>query len=312
MVAATGASPGTGVGAGDVATPLSADGTHGELVEGTVTDAEGRPVEDAYVLVQAKGEGLLQNATAGDEPIRQSLLELVDEHPFGLYWNATTESGSYAVHVPRPGDYEVIAVTDEGVSRLRTVSIRVGAAEQDLTVDPDRILSLETADPSAAPGEIATVELRVPNPGDEAVEDLTVAFSPPPGWTIEGVESDASWDADAARLTFERVEPGETATATVRVRVPPDAERGPHRIELAADASQHFVEQLGGVQVRVAESGEDTPTLTPTETERRFTISDPESPDRSPSTWPYLLSAGVFAVGAAFAGYSVWRTGKLR
>lgn len=298
---------------GDRVAPATAsDGAHGNRIEGNVTDPDGQPVEEAYVLVQARGERFLQNATAGDEPIRESLLALVEEHPYGLYWNATTESGSYVVHVPRVADYDVIAVTEDGVSRLRTVSVRVRRAEQDLAVDPDRILSLETGDPSATPGEVAAVELRVPNPGERPVEDLSVALELPAGWTVEGVETDGDWDADARRVTFDRVAPGETATATVRVRVPADVDRGLHRIELAADARRHFVEHVGGVQVRVAPPGAATPTLTPTATERRFTFESPSSPGGPPARWLYLLSAGVFAVGAAFAGYSVWRTVGLR
>ncbi len=286
----------------------SADGVHGDVVEGTVTDEDGDPVEGAYVLVQANGERYLQNATAGDEPVRRSLFELVDEHPFGLYWNTTTEDGSYTVHVPRPADYEVIAVTEDGVSRLLDVSVRVQRAERDLTVDPARVLSVEANGPSAASGDVATLELRVPNPGDDPVEGLSMTLSPPADWSVEGVETDGEYDQEAGRVTFERVEPGGVATATVRLRVPEGATRDVHDVGVTADARTHFVEH-GDVGVRVAPPGAATLTPSATPTDERFTFDAPARPTDSQPTTLYLLSAGVFAVGVAFAGYSVWRTG---
>ena len=307
-----GATASTGAGAttladGPDAVP-SAEGAHGTVIEGTVTDENGDPVEAAYVIVQANGERMLQNATDGEDSVRQSLLELVDEHPFGLYWNATTEEGRYSVHVPRPADYEVIAVSEDGISRLRHVSVRVQGAEQNLTVEPDRVLSVEADAQAVAPGEVTAVELRVPNPGDEPVEGLTLGLSTSEGWTVEGVETDGEYDPEAGAVTFDRIEPGEVATATVRVRAPEDAETDVLGLNVTADAKTHFVEHGG----RVGATSGDGATATPTETEERFTFDSPEEPPDTRPTGLYLLSASVFAVGVAFAGYSVWRTGPPR
>jgi hypothetical protein len=306
--AGTGAAAVGNAGARAAAVPFDrADaGGHGVRIEGTITDDDGDPVEGAYVVVQPAGAGYLENATGGEHPVRRSLLELAEDPPLSVDVNRSVEGGEYIVHVPRAGDYDVIAVSEDGISELGSASIRLEGATENLTVDAHRVLSVEGDDASATPGDLAAVEVRLANPDDDPVRNLSIPVSVPEGWSVERVDADAAWDGE--RLAWERVPAGETATAILRVRVPEGTETGVYDVALRGDAAARFVEH-GTARVRVAApNATATPTLSPTPTEGdRFTFASPTSAAGGPAPLR-LLAYGVFALGVAVSGYAVWRS----
>lgn len=230
-------------------------------VTGTVTDDDGRPVADAAVVLEPTDGDLLVEHTDGERAVVESLLKVAETDPDGVTVVHTDGDGRFTAAVPE-GRYRVVAVTRERVSPLRDVDA-TGGTTVDLTVDRHRVLRVESEfDDPVAPGNTSTVTLRVANPDDEAVGSLSVVVGDlPAGWTVAGVDTAGSYDADARRLTWERVPAGGTASATLQVRVPADAAHDRYRVPLAAESASHFVEH-GDVVTVVVRPANATPTPT--------------------------------------------------
>lgn len=233
-------------------------------ISGQVTDENGTPVGDAYVLLEPTSGATLVEATDGDQAVAESLLKLAQSDPDGVTVVRTGEDGTYSATIGSD-QVRVVAVTADArrVSTRHAVEVPGDNATVDLEVDRNRVLHVDadTAGP-VAPGNETAVAVRIPNPDDEAVRSLSLAIGGlPEGWTLAGVDTNGSYDVDAQLVNWERVPPGEAATATLHVRVAAGAERGHHSVPLTADSDSHFVEDFddGRVVVRPANA---TPTPT--------------------------------------------------
>lgn len=287
-------------------------------VSGQVTDDDGRAVGDAHVLLEPADGDLLAEHTDGEQAVVESVLKLARTDPDGV--TVVRADGRFSASVPA-GRYRAVAVTRERISAIREVDA-TGGATVDLAVDSHRVLRLDagTAGP-VAPGSATTVDVRVANPDDGDVDSLSVSLGDlPTGWTLAGVETNGSYDADARRVAWERVRPGENVTATLHVRVPADAEGRHYRVPLTADSDSHFVEAFddGRVVVRPANAtptqtsvgdpanatttprvtGALTATPSPWPTERGYT-GPPPTATTSPGFGPAVVLAAVAVLAVA-------------
>lgn len=243
-------------------------------VAGQVTDEDGQPVADAYVLLEPTPTEHLADALEGDRTIDGMLLRFGMADVDGVTVAKTDEEGRFTASVPAD-EYAVIAVAENprAVSELHTVEATGDETTVDLQVDPHRVVSVDLDVPGrVAPGETATITVALDNPDDRPVESLSMDLGLPDGWAVEAVETDGEWDADARRFHWDSVPAGERVEATLTVRVPGDAERGSYSVELTGDSESHFVEYAGYTTVDVLPPGA-TPTETQTPHHDEFTPS---------------------------------------
>lgn len=239
-------------------------------VSGTATGPDGAPVEGAYVLLEPMPADRLDEATAGDRVVAESLLRFGMADVDGVWTARTDADGRYAVAVP-PGEYAVVAVVedDRAVSHRHDVAAE-GGTTVNLTVDPGRVQSLAGEEVSAEPGEAVQVPVRLTNTDDETVRTLAVTFETlPDGWTLRGVETGGNYDPESRTVTWETVGPGETVTAAVTVAVPADADPGRRGLLASADSESHHVEWTDRARVSV-----DPPGRTPTEVDTPSPVTD--------------------------------------
>lgn len=257
VVAAAAAAAGPAQG---VALSGSTDGKTA-TVSGTVVTENGTSVTGASVLLEPVDGELMAEYTDGGQDVAESLLKLAETDPDGLTVARTDDDGRFSASVAE-GRYRVVAVTRERLSPLREVDA-TGGATVDLAVNRHQVLHVdaERAGP-VAPGNTTTVAVRIENPDDDPVRSLSVTVGDlPSGWTLAEVETGGRYDAGAGRITWDRVDPNETAVAHLRIDVPEDAERGRHRVPLTATSDEHFVEQFGDGTV-VVRPADATPTPT--------------------------------------------------
>jgi hypothetical protein len=290
--------------------------THGTVVQGTVTDEDGSSASGAFVLVQPARSSTLEEATNGSEQVVPALLHIADVRPLDIRHNRSDDVGNYTVHLQSRGTYDVVAVTEDGrVSSLKSVTIRFEEATEDLEVDADQVQSVEGSDVAGTPGRTTTVTLSLQNTDDEAVSNLRIGIEAlPDGWTVESVTTGGNYDENGRAVEWSRVEPGETVTADVTVAVPEDAEQETHRIELTADADEHFVEHDDAARVLVSPpNSTKTPSATATPLGGdgvRVPLSTSTSAGSPPGGRRVpLLSVAVFTAGVAIAAYAFGRTG---
>lgn len=281
-------------------------------ISGQVTDGNGTPVSGAYVLVEPAAGNTLVDAVDGGQVVPETLLKLALSDPDGITVLRTNDDGVYSGSLPG-GSVRVVAVGPdaERVSGLHEVESSGDGATVDLEVDRHRVLGLdaETAGP-VAPGNTTTVGVRIANPGDDAVRSLSVTVGDlPAGWTLDGVDTDGRYDADAGRITWDRVEPNGTAEARLHVGVPDGAELGHNRVGLTATSDSHFVEQFDAVTI-VVRPADATPTPTvvggdgTSNTTPRVTGTLSVTPTESPRPDRSLPVPG-FGVAAALGGVAV-------
>jgi beta-glucosidase len=85
------------------------------------------------------------------------------------------------------------------------------------------------------PGTTATVTTTLPNSGSQPLKDVSVTLSAPSGWTVTATSPSS----------FSQVAPGQSATTTWALAIPPDAKSGPY--QLTADAA--FTDANGAGEV---------------------------------------------------------------
>lgn len=287
--------------------------TENGSVSGTVTDEDGRPVADAYVLIEPSPAEHLREATDGDRNVAEYLLRMGMTDLEDVKSVRTDDDGHYRFDVPS-GTYELVAVTeDRAVSRLHEVSAD-GDSTVDPTVDPDRVLRIEGEQVTVVPGNETSVTLRLENTDDDTVRSLVVGYGElPSGWAVESVATDGREDPAERQVTWDTIGPGETASVRLTLSILEDAEPGHHTVGVSADAETHFVEQTIGIRVRVEPPGW-TPTATHTSvpggddiagSDGEYTEGDNRStdtPSETPTTAPGL---GVGATGLALAALVV-------
>lgn len=279
-------------------------------VTGQVTDEDGQPVADAYVLLEPTPTGHLDEALAGDRTIAGMLLRFGMADVDGVTVAETDADGNFEATVPA-GEYAVIAVAEESraVSGLHTVAAS-GDVTVDLTVDPHRIVEVEQDLPGrVAPGETVTYTVGLENPDDRPLESLTMDLTLPDGWTVESVETGGEWDGEARRLHWDAVQPGERVEATLTIRVPEDTDRGSYPVEVSADSESHFVEHTLYDPVDVLPPGA-TPTETHTPTGTVDGTSSPKGGEAGTSTTtstsvPATSSAPATDTPASAPGFGV-------
>lgn len=299
-----------------LASLASAGATHGTVVTGQATYAEGGDGAATYVIVQPEAAPYLERATNGSEPVARSLLELADDPPRVVKVNTTRPNGEYIVHLQSLGTYEVVAVTEDGaVSRFRTVTIDAPEATLDLELDPAHVRSVSGSDGVGTPGRTTTVTVGLENSDDEAVRNLSVTLEDlPANWTVTSVETDGRYDDRTGTLHWDSVDAGETARAEITVQIPSDAAMETYRIGLSADADDHFVEHTDAVRVRVS-SANDSRTPSPTATPLGGDSVDVTMDTATPAAGGGmnrrvpLTSVVVFAAGVGMAAYAIGRTG---
>ena len=291
-------------------------GVHGTTIFGGVQTDSGDTVDGAVVLVQPANAGFLQNVTSGDEPVRAALVEVANNPPLGISRNRSDSSGNYTVHLSRRGTWDVVAVSESGVSRIYTVNIQFQSTTQDLTVDPGQIQAVEAGDGGVGQGGTATLPVRVENTDDEPIRNLTVHLGDLPAeWTLADVETDGAYRKRRGNVTWEHVGAGETALVNVTVSVPENASLRTYTVDVSATADEHFVEHVDDIRVRVTQPNETaTPLPTATATESAGGIV--AVPDATPapvggSGVPMVLVYAniVLLFGVAVFSYSLGKTG---
>jgi len=200
-------------------------------VSGRVAAPGGGAAGNATVVVAEHPASLFANATPSE------LASVVEgESGTDLHTARTAANGSFAVDVPA-GEYDVIALRDGNVSRVRTVDAS-GATVVPLSLREDRRLAYRTSGATVGPGENATVTVAVYNRDDEPATFSVSFFPPPSGWTVVGYEGSAASVSEGSRtFAFENVSAGEWARAELVVRVPENATRGETRV-VGASASR--------------------------------------------------------------------------
>lgn len=177
----------------------------------------------------------------------------------------TDADGRYELTQPA-GEYDLVAVTAERLSMVRSAGGTDGdTVETDLVLDPGRVQHVEGGDAGrVAPGNRSSVTVRVENADDDPMRNLTLSVALPAGIELVGVDTGGEWDADSGTLTWERVAPGEAATATLRFRVAADAEHGRYRVAYGAHSDTHLLQRTDPSRVTVRPTdASPTPTVHP-------------------------------------------------
>lgn len=245
------------------ADPAASSGHPGVHLTGTVTDESGDPVADASVLIQPA------NATAFEElalsrSIHDGFRKLAESGGTDEVTVVQTDAeGRYETSLD-VGEYELVAVTDDGLSMVRQVDASDGGTvETDLELDPDRVQPVDGADVGhVTAGNETSVTVRVANVDDEPIRNASLSVSIPDEFTVVDVETDGRWNADSRTLTWETVPAGSQVTATIRVRVAEDAPESEYRIAYAGGSDTHLLQTTNPSRVSVRPPGA-TPTHHP-------------------------------------------------
>lgn len=237
------------------AAPAAVDATAESTISGTVSYLNGSAVAGATVLVG--------NQSQFEDASTAELRDIAADPPDGVATTTTDESGSYELTVGDDVDAEaVVAVTDEGVSRLR----RYEPGTLDLTVRTTEPLAF-TAEPlTSEPGGRATVTFTLDHTGDRAVEGLKLTLgSLPEGWNIASTSSESATFHSANRtFTWDTVEPGETVSADLKLFVAIDTTNDSETFQLPmfAGSDTHPVE-ADPIEITVRYPTERTQTEIP-------------------------------------------------
>lgn len=262
----------------------SATRTADATLSGTVTDGNGSAVGDAVVLVGSRA--FFEKASPSQ------LRQAAEDDPQDVAVAETDADGTYSLTVGEGVDAEaVVAVSPAGVSRVRSFE----AGEMDLTIRTTKPLELQLSDANTEPGGRTTVEFRLKNTDDAAVEGLQVTLGKlPEGWNVVSGETESGTFSSANRtFTWDAIEPGAWVGAEVRLFVAIDAERTTHELPVFATSATHDV-AAGNVSVTVAYPG-DGPSETAT-AEDAGGVTDDSAVD-TPGFGPVVALAAL--LGAA-------------
>ncbi|MEF8802266.1 MAG: hypothetical protein V5A56_14750 [Halolamina sp.] len=192
------------------AAPAAVDAAAETTISGTVSYLNGSAVADAIVLVGT--QSLFENASTAE------LRDIAADPPESVVTATTDESGFYELTVGDDVDAEaVMAVSDEGVSRLR----RYEPGTLDLTLRTTEPLGFTAEPVTSEPGGRAAVTFTLEHTGDRAVEGLKLTLgSLPDGWNIASTSSESATYHGANRtFTWGAVEPDETVSAELKLFV---------------------------------------------------------------------------------------------
>jgi len=140
-------------------------------------------------------------------------------------------------------------------------------------------ISVSTAAPSeVAVSETVAVEFEVTNDGAETTDALGLQVSSlPPGFAVADIESSGSVASERNAVFWtDPVEPGESVTAVVSVRVTDTAEPGDHAIRAVAATNE--TETQATVRLSVQSQRTQTQTATQTATQTTTEPTTTESP----------------------------------
>lgn len=258
----------------------SATRTANATLSGTVTTGNGSAVGDAAVLVGSRA--FFEKASPSE------LRQAAADDPEDVAVTETDADGTYSLTVGEDVDAEaVVAVSPAGVSRVRSFE----AGEMDLTIQTTKPLELQLSDENTEPGGRTTVEFRLKNTDDVAVEGLQVSLGKlPEGWNVVSGETESGSFSSANRtFTWNAVEPGEWVGAEVRLFVAIDAERTTHELPVFATSGTHDV-AAGNVSVTVAYPGDG-----PSETATAEDAGDDSAVD-TPGFGPVVALAALLGV----------------
>lgn len=286
---APGAAPSLAAAAGGATTPAvdaAAAQTANATLSGTVSYANGSAAGDAVVLVGQRA--FFEKASPGE------LREVAAGSPQDVAVAETDDAGSYSLTVGESVDAEaVVAVSSAGISRVQSFE----PGELDLTIRDTRTLRLEVVNASTEPGGRTTVEFHLRNTGDVAVENLKVRVgSLPEGWNVVSTESEAGTYSTANQtFVWDAVEPGESASATLRLFVAIDADRTTHELPVVATSATHDID-ANNASVTVAYPDEG-----PTETAVGGADADGDAGVSTPGFGPVVALAALVVAAVLLA-----------
>lgn len=283
-------------------------------IDGTVTGPDGGAASDAVVLV---GEYAMLTKLSPDD-----LREVAAGEPQDVTVVEVGADGGFATTVAWERADAAVALDDDGISEV----VRLGHdnVTLSLALHERRPQVIHAAASSVSHGETETrLFVSLVNNGDEPVENLSVAIEGlPDGWSVAGVETAGTYDAETGTMTWASVPAGAEVDTTVTLTVPADAAVGEYGLTLSAESDSHPVSVDGAtVEVLPEETAGPTKTVaggdgddaTPTSREDG-TISPPPtaagtaSPTPSPvGTTSPGFGALVTAVAAGLAALVVRR-----
>lgn len=218
-----------------LATQPAADAAAQSSLSGTVRYLNGSAVAGGTVLVG--------NQSRFEDASTDELRELAADPPDDVVTATTDESGAYELTVGGEVDAEaVIAVNDEGVSRIRGYE----AGTLDLRLRTTEPLAFDVEPMISEPGGRATTTFTLTHTGDAPVEGLKLTLgSLPDGWNVASTSSESATFHSANRtFTWGTVEPGETVSADLKLFVAIASVNGTETVQLPmfAGSNTHPVE----------------------------------------------------------------------
>lgn len=292
-----------GVSAGATPALAAGTGTGDEVrIDGTVTGPDGAPAGDSVVLV---GDAAMLSKLSPDE-----LRAFAADDPERLTVVPVGDDGQFETTVPRDRAEAAVAVSDAGISEV----VRLGRSDASLSLRlHERRPQTVRASASAVSVDDRRTELSVGliNTGDEDVENLSVTLtSLPDGWTVEDVETDGSYRAADATLTWTAVPAGDQVDATVVLRVPEDAPVGEYTVDLRARSDSHPV-AVDPVTVHLRPEETEQPTTRvpagdgDASTTDRHTATERHTTDPPARESPTVTPVPGFEVAAALAALAL-------
>jgi hypothetical protein len=220
-----------------------------------------RPRE-TWVLAQPADATAFDDLALDRDP-HEGFLRLARGDADGVFVTRTTD-GEFALDVPERGAYDVVAVSPEGLSRVRTVEAN-GTTRLSLTLDAERVGAVDAERAVVAPGGTVEATVTVRNPDADEMAGVELLLAPAPrDTTLRAVRPRDGGDyyEGAGVVRWESVPPNGSVSVALSLAVEEDADRGPRPLEVGASARTHALDHTDDVELVVRPANATTTRTT--------------------------------------------------
>lgn len=234
-------------------------------VAGSVGVEAGDDVDprESWVLAQSANATHFDDLALDRAP-RDGFLRLARGDVDGVFITRPDADGEFALELPERGAYDVVAVSPGGLSRVRTIEAN-GTTRLSLTLDAERVGTVDAERVTVAPGGTAEATVTVHNPDGDGMADVELLLAPAPrGTTLRAVRPDDGGDyfEGAGIVRWESVPANGSVSVALSLSVDEGADGGTRNLELGASSRTHVLDHTDDVELVVRPANATTTATT--------------------------------------------------